>query len=177
MADMASMTTPPAPTRTARAAAARVVEDVDDGVLLLMTDEELRACRVPAFLATYRPATLGSGDPGLHCHGAALATEQLGDALRSEGWDGLVPVLSRFAAPIDARALERMARPGGVRAIDPVRVSERSAAMADVDALLAAGRSWEPVRLLWGFEDEAGRAVVPCLEEGSWRLRGWGAWG
>ena len=171
---MSTSSWPTAARTELRPASVRATADPGDG-LLLISDAELSACRVPAFLATYRPARLTLGDPGLHHHGAARATEALADALVHRRRGSVHALMSRSGAAVEVRLPNG---PDGLSAevtgIDVVRVAERSAAVADVDALLRAGGRVSALRLLWGYEDDAGRAVIPCLEPGVWRLRTWG---
>lgn len=175
MDDSSSSTVPSERARSAlHLASLRATADPGDG-LRLMSDAELSACRVPAFLTTYRPARLALGDPGLQHHGAARATAALGDALAHRRWGSVHALMSRSGTAVEVRLPNG---PDGLSArvagIDVVRVVERSAAVADVDALLRSDGRVSALRLLWGYEDDGGRAVIPCLEPGTWRLRAWG---
>ncbi len=139
----------------------------------VMSDEEVHPCSVPAFLATYRPAVLHLGDAGLDLHGAVQATTELAAAVARGARRRIDELLSptcpgAVAGRLHPRSPARAPELGKV-----VRVVERSAALADVDLLVRAGGRLRAVRLLWGFEDADGRAVVPCLEHGRWRLRAW----
>lgn len=136
-----------------------------------MGDSELTACRIPAFLRTYRPARLGTGDPGLGHHGAVQATAVLADAWSARRWARVEELVSRSGGSCSPQRLRQMPGAERVEGIDVLRVTERSAALAEVDAVLRVGHRSEAMHLLWGFEDDAGCAVVPCLETGTWRLR------